>query len=547
MNIVSQLLYNFVNKEITNIVFLFISCIALNVIQIKNLSHITAEIINNIQNRKEGATHLIFKSFVLFTVIFLVIYYIYRTFQNDLLTKLRQWVRSELVKLLLLSNNENYSEKNFIKLNSPINRLSTVCFSILSDLITFVLPMAIFLLIISGYLLWTNAYLGTFFILSNIIIILYLVFSLPGVVQQNETYEKYATNAEFYLLEILNNIDKIIYRGEVPAEIEIFQTKTSDAITHAYHFYSSANNRIIVMNVLVNIITIGILYYMIMQFFRGKLSVILFITILNIIILYRDKMTTLFQQFPDFIEFMGRAKSVLHQFSDMIIPETNAVYKEVNIPFDTIQFVNVSFQYKTTKKVIFENLNLKISMDKIIGISGISGKGKSTLAKLILKMYNHYSGEIFIDNVNIKDLDANYIRKNITYVNQSSKLFDRKVIENIMYGCSDHLRCNNALAEIIGKYSKIRELFVNIDIHHTSAGSLGENLSGGQRQIVNIIGGLVNPSKILILDEPTNALDGELKMDVIAMIRDYKKNKKCIIVITHDKDIRSIFDESIYV
>jgi ABC-2 type transport system ATP-binding protein len=73
------------------------------------------------------------------------------------------------------------------------------------------------------------------------------------------------------------------------------------------------------------------------------------------------------------------------------------------------------------------------------------------------------------------------------------------------------------------------------------------NLSGGQRQIVNIIGGLINPSKILILDEPTNALDGELKMDVINMIRDYKKNKKCILVITHDKDIRSIFDEIVYV
>jgi ATP-binding cassette subfamily B protein len=366
-------------------------------------------------------------------------------------------------------------------------------------------------------------------------------------VNKNETYEKCATNAEFYLLEILNNIDKIVYRGEVHAEIEIFQTKTNNAITHAYGFYSSANNIIIIMNVLVNIITVCILYYMIMQFFSGKLSVILFITILNTIILYRDKMTALFQQFPDFIEFMGRAKSVLHQFSDMIVTEADVVYKEANLPFDTIQFANVSFKYKTTQKVIFENLNLNLSMNKIIGISGKSGKGKSTLAKLILKMYNHYSGEIFIDNINIKELDATYIRKNITYVNQSSKLFDRKVIENIMYGCSDHSQCNNTLTEIIGKYSKIRELFVNIDIHNTSAGSLGENLSGGQRQIVNIIGGLINPSKILILDEPTNALDGELKMDVIAMIRDYKKNKKCIIIITHDNDIRAIFDESIYV
>jgi ABC-type bacteriocin/lantibiotic exporter with double-glycine peptidase domain len=547
MNIVSRLLYNFSKKEIINIVWLFISCIGLNIVQVKNLSHVTAEIINSIQKNNEKSTYAIFTSFITFTAFFLILYYTYRVFQNDLLTKLRQWVRSELVKLLLLSNNENYSEKNFIKLNSPINRLSTVCFSILSDLITFVLPMIIFLFIISGYLILTNLYLGIFFVLSNIAIGVYLVLSLPGVIQENENYEKYATDAEFYLLEILNNIDKIIYRGETPSEIQIFEGKTQKAIKNAYNFYSATNNRIITMNVLVNIITIIILYYMISQVFKGKMSTILFITILNIIILYRDKMTSLFQQFPDFIEFMGRAKSVLHQFSDMIHVDINKIYDARELEFDIIRFENVSFTYKTNKKVIFEKLNLTLKMDKIIGISGISGRGKSTLAKLILKMYTHYEGNIYIDTVNIRELDATYIRKNITYVNQSSKLFDRKVIDNILYGCNHIQSCNSELEIIIQKYSKIRELFHNIDIYNKSAGSLGENLSGGQRQIVNIIGGLINPSKILILDEPTNALDGELKMDVINMIRDYKKNKKCIIVITHDKDIRSIFDEIIYV
>ena len=547
MNIVSTLLYNFSKKEVSNIIMLFISCIGLNIIQVKNLSHITAEIINSIQKKNKESTYLVLRSFIVFTLLFLILYYTYRLFQNDLLTKLRQWVRSELVKLLLLSNNENYSEKNFIKLNSPINRLSTVCFSILSDLITFVLPMVIFLFIIAGYLLMTNLYLGAFFILSNILIGVYLALSLPGVIQANENYEKYATDAEFYLLEILNNIDKIIYRGEAPSEIEIFEGKTHKAIKNAYYFYSATNNRIIVMNVLVNIITITILYYMITQIFKGKMSTILFITILNTILLYRDKMTALFQQFPDFIEFMGRAKSVLHQFSDMVHVDLTKTYDPINLEFERIQFENVSFTYKTNKKVIFDKFNLTLKMDKIIGISGISGKGKSTLAKLILKMYNHYEGNIYIDNVNIRTLDATYIRKNITYVNQSSKLFDRKVIDNIMYGCNHIQSCNSELETIIQKYSKIRELFHNIDIYNKSSGSLGENLSGGQRQIVNIIGGLINPSKILILDEPTNALDGELKMDVINMIRDYKKNKKCILVITHDKDIRSIFDEIVYV
>jgi ABC-type bacteriocin/lantibiotic exporter with double-glycine peptidase domain len=88
-------------------------------------------------------------------------------------------------------------------------------------------------------------------------------------------------------------------------------------------------------------------------------------------------------------------------------------------------------------------------------------------------------------------------------------------------------------------------MFKKIDIHNKNAGLGGENLSGGQRQIINIISGLINPCKILILDEPTNALDGELKRELLQLIYDFKKYKQCIIIITHDKEVYPLFDETI--
>jgi ABC-type lipoprotein export system ATPase subunit len=74
---------------------------------------------------------------------------------------------------------------------------------------------------------------------------------------------------------------------------------------------------------------------------------------------------------------------------------------------------------------------------------------------------------------------------------------------------------------------------------------LGENLSGGQRQVVNIIGGLINPSKILVLDEPTNALDPSLKWEVIRLIQDYSAKKNAIIIITHDKELVPICNSTV--
>jgi ATP-binding cassette subfamily B (MDR/TAP) protein 1 len=166
--------------------------------------------------------------------------------------------------------------------------------------------------------------------------------------------------------------------------------------------------------------------------------------------------------------------------------------------------------------------------------------------KLLLKLYRPTSGSIYVDGENVDNIDSDYIRKHVTYVNQSSKLFDKKIIDNMMYGCSDKEVCANHLEDIM-QYQKIKELYKNMDIRNKKSGALGEGLSGGQRQVVNIIGGLINPSKILILDEPTNALDPELKTEILGLIQEYKKYKQCIIIITHDRDAYSLFDETVQI
>ena len=94
-------------------------------------------------------------------------------------------------------------------------------------------------------------------------------------------------------------------------------------------------------------------------------------------------------------------------------------------------------------------------------------------------------------------------------------------------------------------YPNIQKLFEGIDMEESDCGPLGEKLSGGQRQVVNIISGLVNPSRILILDEPTNALNKTLKTELLAIIKRFKMEKQTIIIITHDKDVYPLFDEQI--
>jgi ABC-type multidrug transport system fused ATPase/permease subunit len=364
--------------------------------------------------------------------------------------------------------------------------------------------------------------------------------------------EEMVIKNEEYMLDNLNNIEKVIYRGEINNEMKLFKDKTDECIEYTLNMMNYMTNHTFIMNSMVYGIIFCSLYYIIDQQNKKELDTVTFITFLTILIMYRDNVSDTIQSVPYNLESIGRIDLIAREFNEMIggtdistFFKNESAYKVLDLPFNTVEFRNVSFKYASADHAVFTNYNNDLDLrNKIIGITGLSGNGKSSFVKLILRLYDCTGGNIYIDGVDIREIDPFYIRENITYVNQSSKLFDRKVLENIYYGCKDMAVCDKLLTEIL-EYPKIKELYKNIDIHNKSAGLFGENLSGGQRQVVNLISGLIMPTKIVILDEPTNALDMALKKEVIQMIADFKQYKKSIIIITHDKDVFPVLDETI--
>jgi ATP-binding cassette subfamily C protein len=549
MNIVTYLFQQFFYDEMFNTGAMICLSIIINLLQTNAISYITANIIQNVEKNDIKIIYSFFNIFIILSIIFILLSYNIRYFQNILLTKLRQWLKYQLVKVLLVVNNEDFNDTNFPSLISPITRLATISFGFFTDLIAIVLPNIIFILVISGFFLYENLVFGIIFLISNILILSSFFLNWKHIYAKNNDYEEKVKIQEDYLLDILNNIDKIIYKGQVFNEIDIFSEKSNDAVKYANIFYNCTNDNVFYSLILVFILLFFSIGYLIYLVTNKKISTTIFITFFTILLLYRDKMRLVLNQMPDFVEFIGRIDSVLEPFRELGEQYMKMDLEKKENPevvdFNIIRFENVVFKYKTTDKIILDGVNMDLNVDnKIIGINGLSGNGKSTFAKLILKIYKPTTGNIYIDGKNIKDMDTEYIRKNITYVSQNTKLFDIKIVENMLYGCNDINQCNIHLEEIM-KYKKIKELYRNIDIHNKKAGSLGENLSGGQRQIVNIISGLVNPSPILILDEPTNSIDIELKKELLGLIKDFKKYKKCIIIITHDRDVNYLFNETI--
>ena len=176
-----------------------------------------------------------------------------------------------------------------------------------------------------------------------------------------------------------------------------------------------------------------------------------------------------------------------------------------------IEFENINFSYDTGKQIL-SNISFSIEKNETVAIVGKSGSGKSTIANLIPRFYNHSSGDILIDGKSISEFSLKHLRSSISIVNQSPSLFNDTISKNIAYG--DDSVDVEKLKES-AKLSGCDEFISNLpEGYESEIGDDGVLLSGGQRQRLAIARAFYKDSPIIILDEATSSLDTESELIV---------------------------------
>ncbi len=203
--------------------------------------------------------------------------------------------------------------------------------------------------------------------------------------------------------------------------------------------------------------------------------------------------------------------------------------KEMSKSLNSIEFKNVKFSYNEEKEIL-HNISFKIEKGKTLAIVGNSGGGKSTIVNLIPRFYDINSGEILIDNENIKNFTLKSLRDNISEVFQGNFLFTGSIKDNILVGKE------NATDEEINKVliaSHLDEFVAGLENGvDTLIGENGCSLSGGQMQRLAIARAMVKDSPIVILDEATSALDNKSEK-VVQKALDNLMKDKTVFVIAH--------------
>jgi ATP-binding cassette, subfamily B, multidrug efflux pump len=195
-----------------------------------------------------------------------------------------------------------------------------------------------------------------------------------------------------------------------------------------------------------------------------------------------------------------------------------------------IEFKNVDFVYAHTGIHAIKDFNLHIRPGQHIAVVGRTGSGKTTLAQLMMRMFDVSSGHIRMDGVDIRELDLLSLRKQISYVPQDGFLFSDTVQNNIAFGAKDK---NLALVKEAARLAVVGRDIENFPKgYDTEIGERGVSLSGGQKQRISIARALMKEAPVLILDDCLSAVDARTEKEIIENLGTYLEGKTSVLI-TH--------------
>lgn len=464
-----------------------------------------------------------------------------------IIPELNEFVINYIFKNLLIKYENNFTDMELGKIISRISTIPSVIKELISDFSVWILPRILTILILNIYFFCLNWKLG---LISVILLILFLFCNMYYLIKCSNLSNKRHVSFEEKNQDTqdkLSNSQSIYSSGNLYKEINNYELNTKKYTSKFKDNLFCLNKALIITSIIIVLIFILLNSFSVYLYLNKELSFTNLVALFITIIYYTPCITTISTTMPYIIHNYGILLAVDHFIKDLynIKKKKDEEIKDelnnnsIKINSGNIVINNLNFGFHDKK--LFQNFYLTIKKNEKIAILGQSGNGKSTLIKIIMGYYNIPNNTIFIDNIDINEFDLNDLRHQISYVSQTNKLFNLSLLENIQYGNNLSRKDIIELCNKLDIYNIFKNLEDGLD---TNVGIDGNNLSGGQRQMVHILRCICKKNKIVILDEPTSSIDKNNTINIINAIKELCNNST-VIIVTHDDILLSCVDRVI--
>jgi len=416
------------------------------------------------------------------------------------------------------------------------------------------IPNILALLVCLCYLFYTNKIVGAAVLFGIVVFIIIIGATIQKSVEYSREEHAAFQFSEEHIQDRLQNLFDIYTSGTEnleKVEYSDLETDLKKSMIESFQFVTVITSVVEIITIIILVISLYTLYKS-----RGQMTtenIISTILVLTYFLGYFSKISGNYIGLTDGVGYSLESDRFLREISNPITTPEPSLGPSLGPSVGPqgalsqgprggsitgppgVEFRNVSFKYPLGEgRKILNGVNLYIKPRSKVAIFGKSGSGKSTIAKLLLGFYGPESGEIIVGGTSIKDLGIQEFRRNIAVVNQNIKLFDKTIMENMLYGSS------------YGPEEVMNVLGSRLDIFggdlEKNVGVGGSKLSGGQKQVVSFVRAILKNSGIIILDEVTSGLDPGTKKVVLDLIKSLKN--KTVIIISHDKLILDYVDKA---
>lgn len=427
-------------------------------------------------------------------------------------------------------------------LSSRIIELPFLFESARSILFILILP-SIFSIILSLFIIYNISILifiiFLFWVFVHLFTSLYCIKYLRDSTNKNVKKRNYISST---IIDILNNIKFIKINFSNEYELNFFEKKQDEESETQKNLLKKINK----VKIFKDISAIIMFFFIILKLYFGvkhnMLSTGNMVMIISIIISVVDRVWIIGNHIATMAVDISAIKYTLNKiFCYKYAPHKKMSFLPKN---GNISFENVSLELN--KKKLSDCLNFNINFNEKVGIVGESGSGKSSVANLIVGLFDPDLGAVKIDNVNIKNIEESVLSNIICYIPQDSYVFNRLIIENIDYGNDKNLYINKKIIKSCLKsccYSFINDRKKKF---FDKMGEKGCNFSGGQLQRISLARLFLKDSKIFLFDEICSSLDILNKNIIYENIFQHTKNKTSIFI-THDSTLAEKMDRIIFI